>query len=343
MSGGKGGGSTTTVQKSDPWSGQQPYLTSGFNQAANLYGIGQGGSGSTTMGQTPGMAAANAATGTRGGDGANLGQQIATGFLTGGANNSAIQDISQAMAAGTPITDAQWAQAGYGPGGAALGSTAGATPGTATGASSQTTGGNPGGSVFGPQYFPGATYAPPTGLQNAGLNQTGFFGLNGTPAGNAAVNADVNGINGSPSFFNNIASQVLPQIQGQFASGNRLDSGLATRAATSGLGDAWMKNQLNYMQQAPTLNGMQMSGAESAATAGQQQQTNNQAGINDQIQRYNYNQQLPYSNLNNYMNLIQGNYGGTSSTSQPYFNNTLGQIGSAAGGVAALLPFLAML
>jgi hypothetical protein len=313
----KGGGSTTTTQKSDPWSGQQPYLTQGFQQAQNLYLGGAnpsntGGSGSSAGGVTPGVLAAQGA-----------------GPRTG-SGNSAIQDIGQAMSAGTPITDAQWAQAGFGPGGAQLGGSA--TAATGGDASSG------GGSIFtsGPQYFPGSTYAAPTALQNAGLNQVGGLGLFGSPTGNAAINADVQGINGSQSFFNNIASQVLPQIQGQFASGNRMDSGLATRAATSGLSDAWMKNQLNYMNQAPALNNMQMSGAQNAATAGQMQQTNNQAGINDQIQRYNYNQQLPYSNLNNYMNLIQGNYGGTSSTSQPYFNNTLGQIGSVLGGVGGL-------
>lgn len=39
--GGKGGGSTTTVQKADPWSGQQPYLSEVFRQAAQLYHTGQ--------------------------------------------------------------------------------------------------------------------------------------------------------------------------------------------------------------------------------------------------------------------------------------------------------------
>ena len=43
MSGGGSGGGTNTVQKSDPWSGQQPYLTGSggnpglFPEAANLY------------------------------------------------------------------------------------------------------------------------------------------------------------------------------------------------------------------------------------------------------------------------------------------------------------------
>ena len=35
-----GGGSTTTVQKSDPWAGQQPYLQNTFQQAQQLYNAG---------------------------------------------------------------------------------------------------------------------------------------------------------------------------------------------------------------------------------------------------------------------------------------------------------------
>ena len=35
--GSKGGGSTTTVQKADPWSGQQPYLKEIFQEAQGLY------------------------------------------------------------------------------------------------------------------------------------------------------------------------------------------------------------------------------------------------------------------------------------------------------------------
>jgi len=38
--GGKSGGDSTTTQKADPWSGQQPYLNYGFQQAQNLYNSG---------------------------------------------------------------------------------------------------------------------------------------------------------------------------------------------------------------------------------------------------------------------------------------------------------------
>lgn len=235
MSGGKGGGSTTTVQKSDPWSGQVPYLTGGFSAAQGLY--------------------------------------------------------------------------------------------------------NPGG-PGGPQYFPGATISPRTYDESQGLNQAGELGLNGTAPGNAASNAITGVLNGSPAMTSHLAAQVMPQIEGQFAGGNRLDSGLASRAVGSGMSDAILQNQLIYANAGMNANNMQLGNAQTAFTAGQQQQQLGQNEINDDIQRYNYGQQLPYSNLNNYMNLVQGNYGGTSSTSQPYFQNTVGQIGSALGGAASLAALI---
>lgn len=42
MGGSSGGGSSTTVQKADPWSGVQPYLTNAYGQANALYQPGQG-------------------------------------------------------------------------------------------------------------------------------------------------------------------------------------------------------------------------------------------------------------------------------------------------------------
>lgn len=69
-------------------------------------------------GLTPGMLAAQQANGTRGGAGRSITGMALGGILGAKKNNSPIQDISQAIALGRPITDAQWAQAGFGPGGA---------------------------------------------------------------------------------------------------------------------------------------------------------------------------------------------------------------------------------
>lgn len=59
------------------------------------------------------------------------GIQVA-GNVFGANNASAIQDIAAAISRGETITDAQWAQAGYGPGGTQLGTTSSPTTGTGT-------------------------------------------------------------------------------------------------------------------------------------------------------------------------------------------------------------------
>jgi hypothetical protein len=123
---------------------QQPWLTTGssaLSQLAKIYGLDSyslpppgsatGANGTSGGNPSPGMIAAQAA-GPHSKNGVTDG--IGGFALDGGLglfrkNASPIQDIAAAMANGTPITDSQWAQAGYAPGGSAPGS----QPGSATG------------------------------------------------------------------------------------------------------------------------------------------------------------------------------------------------------------------
>jgi hypothetical protein len=84
---------------------------------------GAGANTSTTL--SPGMLAALDTTGyydskTNYGAGELVGARGMMNDFWGRKNNSPMQDIQQAVKAGVPITDAQWAAAGFGPGGAAL-------------------------------------------------------------------------------------------------------------------------------------------------------------------------------------------------------------------------------
>jgi hypothetical protein len=86
----------------------------------------QGTFGKWTGAYTPGILAATQAggTGVPGGSDNYSGIGGALGGLFGGnlfkQNNSQLQDIGGALYQGLPITDADWANAGYGPGGATL-------------------------------------------------------------------------------------------------------------------------------------------------------------------------------------------------------------------------------
>src|SRR6185437_4662233 len=69
------------------------------------------------------------------------------------------------------------------------------------------------------------------------------------------------------------------------------------------------------------------------AAAGDAQTQLAQQGINASVDRYNYNQNLPYNTLANYMRMIQGNYGASSTqTMQNYANPIAGALGMGNGG-----------
>ena len=72
--------------------------------------------------------------------------------------------------------------------------------------------------------------------------------------------------------------------------------------------------------------------ASALQNAGQQTQGLNQQAINDAMARWQFGQQQPYQNLQNYIQNIQGNYGQNQTQTQPYFqNNTANALSTGLG------------
>ena len=65
-----------------------------------------------------------------------------------------------------------------------------------------------------------------------------------------------------------------------------------------------------------------------------------QQDINDAIQRYNYEQNLPYLNLQNFGQMVSGDYGGsgTQTSMQPYYRSPLSNP-IAGAGIGGLLGY----
>lgn len=248
-SGGGGGGQTTnTVQKADPWAGQQPYLSDVFGQAQNL-------------------------------------------------NNTT--DLS---------------------------------------------------------FYPGQTYAglsPETemslqmqtdrALQGSDLNRAAQSNLTDTLSGKYL---DVNQNPYLMPAAEGIMAKVLPQINSQFASSGRGNSGLASKAAAEGstaaIGNLALQNYSNERQMqnqaallAPQLSQQDYADAARLGEVGSVREDLSQQGINEQMQRYQFNQMAPYDKLGLYNSLIQGNYGGSQtgqSTNTQRRSIGSGVLTGAAGG-----------
>lgn len=162
-----------------------------------------------------------------------------------------------------------------------------------------------------------STVAPMNAQENSAISDIGNTGLNGNSSFNAANTAMTNQLSGDPAMNQSIAAGVVPQLESQFAQGNAMNSPAAAYYVSNGLGNALLQNQQGAANTANTLYNSQLGGQQQALSAGQAAQTQAQNELQNNVNMFNYQQQLPYTKLNNYANLIHGQYGQTTSTVSP--------------------------
>lgn len=171
------------------------------------------------------------------------------------------------------------------------------------------------------------------------------------------------------SMANQVTASVLPSLTGTFNMGNSINNPNAGYSVSNGLTDAIggianqdYENQSGNMLQAsealgnnwnqgvnemtqgsifaPGIQTADFQDAAAIEDAGAQQQQESQANINDAVNRWNFSTQLPYNILGTFQNMINGNYGGTSTTTQPYFSNNSGMGGLIGAGLGLAASYL---
>lgn len=225
-----------------------------------------------------------------------------------------------------------------------------------------------------PQYFSGSTVAQPSDTTQTAQQLQTQRALNGSPAQTAANNQVTDTLNGAflnsnpylDQSFNSGANQLTKSYNNAvtgntagFAAGGRTGSGMAAfmkDQSDNTLGQNLQQlyantygqnytnertNQMRALGLQPGVSGQDYTDLNALSDVGSAQDTQNQAQLNDQVSRYNYNQNLPYNSLVNYMNLIQGNYGGSATQTTPFQGggSPLGGILSGASAGAALGPW----
>lgn len=201
-----------------------------------------------------------------------------------------------------------------------------------------------------PAYFPGNTVVPFSPETNAALNLTTQRALSGSPlqsAANTQLTGTLNGdyLYGGQGFnaaVDAATRKALPQINSKFEGGGRLNSGLAKTAQTQAIADAFASqygdertNQQRAMLFAPQMMQQDYADYQQLANVGAAREGLSQAQLAEDVNRYNYNQQAPGLQLQNYMSTIQGNYGNSQTTTSPlYRNQGAGFLGGAMGGMS---------
>lgn len=332
MGGGKGGGgSTTTVQKADPWEGQQPYLT------------GQGGGWQLRPGVTGSPVTDSSGNVVKNPDGSVKVQYKPEDYYQAPGIAGVFPEANALYQSGQLAPE-------YYPGQ----TVANQSPWTQQALQMQVDRALNGSGVINSA----------TGAIQGIMGGSGITGNQGLQTLNKMSQET------SPyldTLYDRANKQVQSSLNANFSNAGRYGSGAheaasadaANNLATQMYGDAY-KTQVGAAQAAGQLYnqgvGQQILGANAAQSLGNQAYTDsaalseaggmlddyNQQKINADIDRYNYNAQRPLSALNAYNQLIQGNYGGTSTSTgkQSGGSNTLGNVAGGAlagGGIASLL------
>lgn len=205
------------------------------------------------------------------------------------------------------------------------------------------------------QYYSGQTYAPLSAETQLAQNLQAQRAMNGSPLMSASQQQLADTMSGKfldPSTnpylqagADQIRAKVQPGIDARFSGSGRTGSGLAARAVGEGVTDAIAgqamqnytnerQNQIRGMMFAPQLAQADYQDIARLGEVGAAKEDYTQQGINEAINRFNFQQQEPWQSLGLYSNLVNGQYGSTVSTTSPAARRSVGAglLGGAATG-----------
>ena len=166
---------------------------------------------------------------------------------------------------------------------------------------------------------------------NGQFSQAGRYGSGAHE--NAMASAAENLTN---DFYSNAYNQQQAAAQ---AASNAYLSGLSGQAGAAGnagtIYNTGIGQQVVAAQTAQQLANQAYTDAAALSEAGGVQDEYNQAVIDADIDRYNYEQQQPLLALQNYNDMIQGSYGGTSTSTASQEKQKSSKLGNVVGGAAS--------
>lgn len=204
-----------------------------------------------------------------------------------------------------------------------------------------------------PQYFPEATYVPFSGQTEAALRLQEQRALAGSPllgASQTEINKILTGQYLDPTTnpylqqaYERAAGGVKSDIASQFAKAGRYGSGAMTETLGRSLGDiasqiyggAYQQErarQLQAAQLAPQLAQQDYADIARLQQVGQQREALQEAALADAMQRFQFEQQKPYTKLREYLASIGAPAGQQTVSAQPIYRNLGANILSGAMG-----------
>ena len=196
----------------------------------------------------------------------------------------------------------------------------------------------------GPQYYQDSQVSPFAPAQEqamAGIENRARTGSTINAANNQMMTDTLQGKYLDPATnpyltdtFNTAAAQTLAPIQSAFSDAGRYGSGINQQVQQRGLNElatniyggnygAERGRQMQAAQFAPQVANQDYYDYSQLMGVGNQVQNQAQNVVADNVQRYNYNQNLPQQNLANLQGAVGGqSFGSTSSTTSPMYSNS---------------------
>jgi hypothetical protein len=340
----KQAGTTTTTTKQEPWEGQQPFLKSGFESISNLYTKPSQADQtqiSSLQSQLAALQGQSNAWKPTGGSGVGSGRGF---YGSRGTSRETNPYTGQITALNAQLAAAQ-------------NPTSRLVTGDAL-----------------PDYYPGQAIATDSPETQLALQARAGRAITGSPLIGAAQNELTRTLSGDylnnnpyvDRMYNSAAKGVTnkyneivnPGIDSAFTRGGRFGSGAyasarntADRTAASELGDLasniYGTNYANErrlqnqgMLYAGELAGLDYADIDQLSSVGDYRTNLAQQQIDADRAKYEYNANKDETALQRYMQLIQGDYGGTTTQNNPYYRNStaqnlglLGQLGSAGAAI----------
>lgn len=208
------------------------------------------------------------------------------------------------------------------------------------------------------QQYQGQTYASMSPETKLALDWQTQRATAGSPVVASAQNELTRTLNGDylnagnpymVNAFNAGMKEIQPQIDSAFASAGRRGSGLHTEQLSKAMADTYGKlaydnyntergNMQKAMLFAPDMANQDYSDIARLAEVGSARESDSQLAINDAIQKMQTQQMEPWQRLSLYNDLVQGNYGGTSTATGTGARSSVGGglLGTAASGIGLL-------
>jgi hypothetical protein len=214
-----------------------------------------------------------------------------------------------------------------------------------------------------PEYYPGSTVVPFAPQTEQALGAQEARATAGSPLLRAAQGQSEATLRGDylnqsnpylQQIFQQTADEMRPRIDAQFEGAGRYGSGAHANATASALANLRgnlgyadyqreRQNQLGQIGGAPRLAAADYDDFTQLGQVGAAREGKAGSELQDMISRWNFGENIGSEELQRFMAMISGgNFGGTSTTQQPYYTNPYASALSGATGIAGALGNLGL-